>query len=312
MYINCKCPFSIVLKKNNDFENFKHLLMSTVKKIYLLISTITMTLIGGGYFIYTSGSVPTSYDDLEDDSVPFPLEEFTQPSSQQITQWMAEDQIMLENLDEGYFDGFDIEYVGPVNAGGRTTGILIDRCNSNRIFAGSTTSGLFLSEDAGENWTAINSTAENLEVSSIVQSPFDCNIIYYGSSSKKGILDYNASGIYKSTDGGNNFLLIETPFSTSDELLHSPMDPETIYSNSDNGLWQSIDGGITWTNINPADNSTNRDAMILPSGQIVISGYGQIISFQPNNPLDITEHTGIADLSFFATSITYCKNAPNN
>ena len=44
---------------------------------------------------------------------------------------------------------------GPDNVGGRTRAIAIDPNNQNTMFAGSVTGGLFVSYNAGANWTRV-------------------------------------------------------------------------------------------------------------------------------------------------------------
>ena len=68
--------------------------------------------------------------------------------------------------------------MGPDNIGGRCRAILIDKNNTNRMFAGGVSAGLFISNNAGGTWTPINDTLPNMVVSCIAQDG-DGNI-YYG------------------------------------------------------------------------------------------------------------------------------------
>ncbi|MFN6037471.1 MAG: T9SS type A sorting domain-containing protein [Bacteroidota bacterium] len=70
------------------------------------------------------------------------------------------------------------EDMGPDNIGGRCRAILVDKNNSNRLFAGAVSGGLFKSTNGGSNWTPINDTLSNLIVSCITQDG-DGNI-YFG------------------------------------------------------------------------------------------------------------------------------------
>jgi hypothetical protein len=63
---------------------------------------------------------------------------------------------------------------GPDNVGGRTRALLIDRNNSNVLYAGSVTGGLFVSTNEGINWTPVSGMqgvlGSNLAVSCITQT----------------------------------------------------------------------------------------------------------------------------------------------
>lgn len=63
---------------------------------------------------------------------------------------------------------------GPDNVGGRTRAILIDKNNSNIVYAGSVTGGLFVSKDGTLSWTPVSGMqgllGENLAVSCITQT----------------------------------------------------------------------------------------------------------------------------------------------
>ena len=63
---------------------------------------------------------------------------------------------------------------GPDNVGGRTRAILIDRFNSNTVYAGSVTGGLFVSKDGALSWNPVAGMegllGQNLTVSCLTQT----------------------------------------------------------------------------------------------------------------------------------------------
>ena len=61
------------------------------------------------------------------------------------------------------------EDMGPDNIGGRCRAIVVDINNTNRIFAGAVSGGLFVSNNGGSNWSVINDTLSNLIISCITQ-----------------------------------------------------------------------------------------------------------------------------------------------
>lgn len=103
--------------------------------------------------------------------------------------------------------------IGPKKTtGGRLRALLVDWNDNKHYFAGSVSGGLWESTDEGVSWKAVNEHEVNMGVTCITQSPFDSKIIYYGTG--------------------------ETRANSADV--------------SGNGIFKSVDGGKTFTNIFPA------------------------------------------------------------
>ncbi len=157
--------------------------------------------------------------------------------------------------------------MGPDNAGGRTRAILIDKDNSNLIYAGGVSGGLWKSTNGGNSWNIIDGT-DRLEFSGVVSICQTSNgDIYFGTGegstsnlggTSNGATAFIGGGIYKSTDGGNsfsqlpstapsNFISTNFDFSAVTELAAHQTDPNTVYAATRGGLKLSKDGGTTWT-----------------------------------------------------------------
>lgn len=160
--------------------------------------------------------------------------------------------------------------MGPDNAGGRTRAILIDKNNTDKIFAGGVSGGLWLSLDAGLHWNIIEGT-DALDFSGVVSICQSSNgDIYFGTGegatlgsfggNSNGSTGVIGGGIYKSTDGGLSFEHLESTIPTANftdvgaefaavtELAAHNTDPNIIYAATNNGLKLTTDGGATWTN----------------------------------------------------------------
>jgi len=165
---------------------------------------------------------------------------------------------------------FTLEWkeMGPDKVGGRTRAILIDKNNSNTIYAGSVSGGLWKSTDAGGSWKKVNADANNLVVSTIVQT--DNNDIYYGTGELFGT-GFRGEGIWKSTDNGNTFeqLSSTTNFTYVYKMV---VNANRVYAATSEGLYSSNDGGTTWTQLHPYSNS--KDVAIGTDGTVytMISG----------------------------------------
>lgn len=153
------------------------------------------------------------------------------------------------------------ESLGPDNVGGRTRTLMIDKDNSNRLFAGSVTGGLFVSNDGALSWTEHPQNDEFLStsISSIVQAIN--GDIYIGTGETFVYTQQNTSGhigggIYKSVDGGNTFTLLpstqpvanstSTAWAYVSRLATDPFDANKIFAAINGGLYYSTNGGDTW------------------------------------------------------------------
>jgi photosystem II stability/assembly factor-like uncharacterized protein len=177
---------------------------------------------------------------------------------------------------------------GPVTGiGGRVLCVAIDPNNSNNLWAGSASGGIWKSTNAGTSWTPVTTNLPVLGVSSIIVHPSNSNIIYAGTGEvynlEAGVMGFNVwktrgtygIGIIKSTDGGATWSQVLTK-SMSDmfciqKLKFKPGNPATIYACATDGLYRSTDNGTTWTQI--LAKTYVRDIVINPSNtdQILVS-----------------------------------------
>ena len=101
------------------------------------------------------------------------------------------------------------ELVGPTNVGGRVSDIIIDHNNENIVWAAAATGGVWKSEDKGETWEARFDDMEVLSIGAIALDPNNSDILYAGTG------EASASSL-------------------------------SFYGN---GMYKTLDGGLTWENI---------------------------------------------------------------
>lgn len=139
---------------------------------------------------------------------------------------------------------------GPMN----TQAIAIDPQAPLTVYAG-TDLQLFKTTDGGVHWNALQTGLRATWVSALLAHPRAANTIYLGTRSYETSPPYRQ--LLKSADGGDNWSDSTAGLGTS--LLHSmivdPQSSSTLYAASSAGVFQSGDGGVSWSPMN--DELTN-------------------------------------------------------
>jgi hypothetical protein len=150
---------------------------------------------------------------------------------------------------------------GPSNIGGRTRGLLVDRSDvtGNTVFAAGVGGGLWKTtnfKSGSPTWTAINNFFGNLAITCIKQSPVNVLEMYFGTGEGWGNIDaIDGLGIWKSTDGGNNWsqLSSTTGLSYVEDLEFDNNGYIYASTRSTNsalrGILRSTDNGVNWTQV---------------------------------------------------------------
>ena len=132
------------------------------------------------------------------------------------------------------------------NTGLGNTSVLslaIDPITPSTLYAGVYGSGIFKSVDGGANW-AIHTSPSVWFIQTIAVDPSNPNTVYVGANSSPG-------GVSKSTDGGVSWQLLGNGL-TGDFVSGLAIDaitPSTIYASTNEGLFKSIDSGLSWTSL---------------------------------------------------------------
>jgi hypothetical protein len=171
--------------------------------------------------------------------------------------------------------------------GGRIVCMAIDPNNSNNLWVGSASGGIWKSTNAGSSWTPVATNLPVLGVSSILIDPSNSNIIYAGTgevyNTEVGVMGYNVwktrgtygIGVIKSTNGGTTWTQVMTKVSSDlfaiQSMAFQPGTSTTIYACATDGVYRSTNSGSTWSQVYSGINV--RDIAINPSNtdQIVIS-----------------------------------------
>ncbi|MEP7195806.1 MAG: hypothetical protein ABI851_04760 [Saprospiraceae bacterium] len=159
----------------------------------------------------------------------------------------------------------DWEWIGPDNISGRMLCIAVNPIDTNEIWAGSASAGLWksISGGIGKNaWVNINLGFPVLGVSSIAIDPNNTNIIYIGTGESYSYEDTDGGkhnrilrgswgiGILKSKDGGKTWYKCLNWSKENNKVIWKiiidPRNSQIIYASGTHGLYKSEDGGEHW------------------------------------------------------------------
>lgn len=210
----------------------------------------------------------------------------------------------------------NVTELGPFDVGGRTRALIIDYSDQDRILAGGVSGGLWISDDAGVNWTAVNDASPGLGITCITQDPFNNDVIYYGTGeSSANSAGMPGEGIFKSTDGGLTFSqlssTVNSDFTNNWSIKHSLTDANTLFVGTNNkGLWRSTDGGSSWTKVYTTSSRIN-DVETFPNGDIMIGVNGQGIFYSDDNGATFSElASSLPTSGFQRIELAYCQGTP--
>ncbi len=165
---------------------------------------------------------------------------------------------------------------GPLaSASGKVTTIAVDPTTSGRLFVGTSGGGVWMSTNGGTSFTPIFDAQPTLAIGAIALDPTtNPPTIYVGTGEGNNTVDsYFGLGLFVSTDLGNTWVQNTgggafTNLSFSRLAVDTSQTPRVIYaamstgsssnragvnlidSNlTNNGLWRSSDGGVTWAHL---------------------------------------------------------------
>ncbi|EGL84175.1 hypothetical protein CathTA2_0274 [Caldalkalibacillus thermarum TA2.A1] len=131
--------------------------------------------------------------------------------------------------------------------------------------------GVIISKDRGKTWEPIALHGEvDFHVMEVNASDPD---VIYG-------IDAHGSGLYRSTDGGFNWEVLETKglpedFATVFALVSDPGNPESVLAGTQRGIFKSEDGGKTWELKSNEQTFVSGKGVSKQSGMIIVYLYGQ-------------------------------------
>lgn len=136
---------------------------------------------------------------------------------------------------------------------GRLNTIAFDDSDTNTLYVGSPSGGVWKSTNGGSSWAPKGDNFPNMGVSDIVIDPTAPNTLYVATGDYDG--NQNISiGVLKSTDAGDTWHMTGLTFGLLEfnliaNLLIDPTNSNTIFATTKNSIKRSTDGGANWTDV---------------------------------------------------------------
>jgi len=158
------------------------------------------------------------------------------------------------------FKSMKFRNIGPAGMSGRITAIDVDLSSPARIFAGSASGGVWLSENGGTSWKPVFDEQSSLAIGAIKINQKNPSEIWVGTGEGNPRNSLNTgNGIYKSLDGGKTWkcMGLENTKTIHRIIVHRD-DPNIVFvaamgspwgPNEERGVFKTTDGGKTWQKI---------------------------------------------------------------
>jgi PKD repeat protein len=154
-----------------------------------------------------------------------------------------------------------------------------------KIYVGAPAGGLWMTSDGGLTWTTTTDQLPTLGVSDVVVDYTDPNVIFIGTGDNDGG-DTRGVGVLRSSDGGQTWNSTGLNFTilagrNVNRLLMHPTNHNILYAGTTNGLYRTLNGGITWLRVLAANNI--RDIEFKPGNPAIIYAASGNTMFRSTN-----------------------------
>jgi hypothetical protein len=176
---------------------------------------------------------------------------------------------------------FNLNWIplGPTVNSARADVVQVDATNPGTMYVGYGSGGLWKTIDNGLTWNSIFEDQASYSIGDFAIAPSNSNILYIGTGEhlkKPRNFTLPGTGMYRSSDAGKTWqhIGLDDSWSIAEVAIH-PKDPNIVLvsvighlwtKNKNRGLYRTIDGGKTWTQVLYKNDMTGgNDIIISPS-----------------------------------------------
>lgn len=164
--------------------------------------------------------------------------------------------------------------IGPGGMSGRVTSIDVVHDNTDIMYVGTASGGLWKSESGGVKWEPIFENEATASIGAVAIQQSNPSVIWAGTGEGNPRNSLNGGyGIYRSLDGGHSWDLMGLEKTRHiHRILIDPANPNIVYvgaigspwgAHKERGVFKTVDGGKTWSKILFSNNNTGVGDMVM-------------------------------------------------
>ncbi|MEO6832439.1 MAG: T9SS type A sorting domain-containing protein [Chitinophagaceae bacterium] len=194
---------------------------------------------------------------------------------------------------------------------GRIQRVVFHPTNPNIFMVGTAGGGAWKTTTNGTSWTNMTDGFPVLGVSDLAYNPLNPNVIYMATGDRDGN-DNSSLGVFRSNDGGatwntTGFQFVRSAKKSVGSILVNPLDTASVLIATDDGIYNSRDGGITWA---LRQSGGFRDLLYMPNDtNVVYATTTTAIYRSRNGGFNWTNVYSIASASRVSIAVTVAQPA---
>ncbi len=164
--------------------------------------------------------------------------------------------------------------IGPGGMSGRVTSIDVVHDNTDIMYVGTASGGLWKSESGGVKWEPIFENEATASIGAVAIQQSNPSVIWAGTGEGNPRNSLNGGyGIYRSLDGGHSWDLMGLEKTRHiHRILIDPTNPNIVYvgaigspwgAHKERGVFKTVDGGKTWSKVLFSNNNTGVGDMVM-------------------------------------------------
>ncbi len=168
--------------------------------------------------------------------------------------------IDAQQIPENIVNKIKFREIGPTRQGGRYVDFAVVDRSPKVIYAATASGGLWKTVNNGQSWDPIFDNENIISIGAVAVDQQDTSVVWVGTGeANNSRSSYWGNGIYKSTDGGQNWTNMGLPESGHiGRVIVDPSNSDIVYvaalghlysDNEERGLYKTTDGGQTWNKV---------------------------------------------------------------
>ena len=182
--------------------------------------------------------------------------------------------VQAQKVDISELKGMKPRSIGPAGMSGRVTDFDVVMRNTDIIYAGTASGGLWRSTSAGVNWEPVFDKEPVLSIGAVAVDQKVPDVIWAGTGEANPRNSQSSgNGVYKSIDGGKTWTHLGLDETRNiSRIIIDPSNRNVVYvaaigsawdSTEARGVYKTTDGGNTWNKILYVDKKTGAADMIM-------------------------------------------------